>query len=119
MSMETLAMLDTSWDSESRKVLLQQCVGLASFGIEPNVESIRQSRYALANYIDDTLHLVSTDVVLDLGSGPSYIAALLAPWVYHIYCADISKDYLAMCAEEVAGLNASCHLLPFADLYRP
>lgn len=108
--------MDTSWDSDSRKVLLQRCVGLASLGIEPDVESIRQSRYALARYIDDTLHLTRDDVVLDLGSGPGHIAAHLAPWVQHVYCADISKDYLAMCAEEVAGLNVSCHLIPFADL---
>jgi cyclopropane fatty-acyl-phospholipid synthase-like methyltransferase len=108
---------DTSWDHTDRTVLLQRCVGLQSFGIQPKVELIRRSRIALANYIYDTLRLTHDDVVLDLGSGPGYIARHLAPKVKQLHCADISQDYLAMCQEETSDLsNVTCHLIPFADL---
>lgn len=97
-------------------MLLQRCVGLESFGIQPDVTNIRRGRQALANYIHATLALTSDDVVLDLGSGPGYIASCLAPLVKHLHCADVSQGYLALCLDETAGLNVSCHLMPFADL---
>lgn len=104
------------WDHADRTVLLQRCVGLESFGIQPDIADIRRGRHALAGYIYTTLELTSDDVVLDLGSGPGYIASCLAPLVKHIHCADVSPGYLALCQDETAGLNVTCHLIQFGNL---
>src|ERR1051325_3652831 len=46
---------------------------------------------------DSLLHYNSRDIILDIGSGPGYLAAFLKDRVKEIHCLDISEHYLDMC----------------------
>ena len=106
-----------SWDSSDRQVLLQRCVGLDEHGQVPDLGTIRANRRSLAHSIFAALNLTEDDTVLDLGSGPGCIARWLAPRVKQMHCADIAPGFLALCQEELQGIdNAFCHLIPFGDL---
>jgi ubiquinone/menaquinone biosynthesis C-methylase UbiE len=48
------------------------------------------------------LHYNSQDIILDIGSGPGYLAAFLKDRVKEIYCLDTSSRYLDLCRDKFA-----------------
>jgi ubiquinone/menaquinone biosynthesis C-methylase UbiE len=51
------------------------------------------------------LHYDSQDIILDIGSGPGYLAAFLKDRVKEIHCLDTSQRYLEMCKDKLVGHN--------------
>ena len=54
---------------------------------------------------DSLLRYNSQDIILDIGSGPGYLAAFLKDRVEEIHCLDISQRYLDMCKAKFADHN--------------
>jgi ubiquinone/menaquinone biosynthesis C-methylase UbiE len=54
---------------------------------------------------DSLLHYNSQDIILDIGSGPGYLAAFLKDRVQEIHCLDTSQRYLDMCKDRFSGHN--------------
>jgi ubiquinone/menaquinone biosynthesis C-methylase UbiE len=54
---------------------------------------------------ESLLHYDSQDIVLDIGSGPGYLAAFLKGRVKEIHCLDTSQRYLDMCKDKFVGDN--------------
>jgi len=54
---------------------------------------------------DSLLRYDSQDTILDLGSGPGYLAGWLKDRVKEIHCLDTSQRYLDICKEKFAGAN--------------
>jgi ubiquinone/menaquinone biosynthesis C-methylase UbiE len=54
---------------------------------------------------DSLLRYNSQDTILDIGSGPGYLAAFLKDSVKEIHCLDTSKRYLDMCMNKFGGDN--------------
>ena len=61
--------------------------------VEHLEEIIRSKEYEAKN-IHQYLNLVSTDTVLDLGSGCGFIADNIATSVRQVYCIDISQSFI-------------------------
>jgi ubiquinone/menaquinone biosynthesis C-methylase UbiE len=51
---------------------------------------------------DSLLHYDSQDIILDIGSGPGYLAAFLKDRVKEIHCLDTSQRYLDLCRDKFA-----------------
>lgn len=51
------------------------------------------------------LHYDPQDIVLDIGSGPGYLAVFLKDRVKEIHCLDTSQRYLDICKDRFAGCN--------------
>jgi ubiquinone/menaquinone biosynthesis C-methylase UbiE len=49
---------------------------------------------------DALLHYDSQDIILDIGSGPGYLATFLKDKVQEIHCLDTSKRYLDLCRDK-------------------
>jgi ubiquinone/menaquinone biosynthesis C-methylase UbiE len=47
----------------------------------------------------------SQDTILDIGSGPGYLAAFLKDRAKEIHCLDISQRYLDICKDKFSGYN--------------
>jgi ubiquinone/menaquinone biosynthesis C-methylase UbiE len=54
---------------------------------------------------DSLLHYDSQDIILDIGSGPGYLAAFLKDRAKEIHCLDTSQRYLDMCKDKLVGHN--------------
>jgi predicted TPR repeat methyltransferase len=106
-----------TWNYTSKHDLLVACVGY-NFGDKPleRLPEIREARGAYGHQVSMRMGLTKDDIVLDIGSGWGFAARALAPNVRAIHCADISSDFLGMCAEELADFpNAHTHLMKHAD----
>jgi ubiquinone/menaquinone biosynthesis C-methylase UbiE len=57
------------------------------------------------NASDSLLCYNSHDTVLDIGSGPCYLAAFLKDRVKEIHCVDTSQRYLDLCKSKFKGYN--------------
>jgi ubiquinone/menaquinone biosynthesis C-methylase UbiE len=51
---------------------------------------------------DSLLHYNSQDIILDIGSGPGYLAAFLKDRVKEIHCLDTSQRYSDLCMDKFA-----------------
>jgi ubiquinone/menaquinone biosynthesis C-methylase UbiE len=61
---------------------------------------------------DPLLHYGTEDIVLDLGSGPGYLADCLKERVREIHCVDTSQRYVDICREKFAkNSNVFIHRL--------
>ena len=49
------------------------------------------------------LHYNARDIILDIGSGPGYLATFLKDKVNEIHCLDISQRYLDICQDKFSG----------------
>jgi ubiquinone/menaquinone biosynthesis C-methylase UbiE len=54
---------------------------------------------------DSLLRYNSQDTILDIGSGPGYLATFLKGRVKEIHCLDTSQRYLDMCKDKLVGHN--------------
>ena len=82
------------------------------FGPDPvaYLAQIRAERRAVALDILGKLRLTRESVGIDLGSGPGYIAAEIAPRVRHLHCVDVSASFLDIARTECDGFeNVSFH----------
>ena len=106
------------WNFANKRELLISLVG-DSFGPYPETKlpEIRREKAKESVFISTTLCLNDTDEVLDLGSGCGFIAREIAPLVSRLHCADISKDFLSFCKNELkTHSNVSFYLLNHGNL---
>jgi ubiquinone/menaquinone biosynthesis C-methylase UbiE len=62
----------------------------------------RHNMEVFVNASDSLLGYNTRDIILDVGSGPGYLAAVLKDRVREIHCLDTSQRYLDMCKEKFA-----------------
>jgi ubiquinone/menaquinone biosynthesis C-methylase UbiE len=75
-----------------------------------SVDKILRDKQIIADVIVNQLGLQSSQTVLDMGSGPGWVARSLAPRVRHLHCCDISESFLRLARRECAGVdNISFH----------
>jgi len=107
-----------NWEFANRRELLYALVGF-DFGPEPEtkLDAIRTYKANEAKFILETLAPTKEDRVLEIGSGMGFVARNFAPKCERMHCADISRDFLAACEEELREFsNVNCHLIPYGDL---
>jgi 2-polyprenyl-3-methyl-5-hydroxy-6-metoxy-1,4-benzoquinol methylase len=107
-----------NWEFQNRRTLLYALVGF-DFGPEPEtrLDDIRKYKANESKFILDTLALTPTDRVLDLGSGFGFVSRNVAPRCERVFCADISREFLACCREELGEFpNVEFHLVRYGDL---
>ena len=92
------------WEAKSLRELLFLLIGY-DYGLEPEkqLDKIRKDKERVAQRAISELHLKSTDVVADLGSGMGFVAKYIALHVKHVYCCDISKSFLEFAVCECSG----------------
>jgi ubiquinone/menaquinone biosynthesis C-methylase UbiE len=61
--------------------------------------------HIFVNASDSVLHYKSQDTILDVGSGPGYLAEFLKGKVKEIHCVDTSQRYLDMCNHKFTRHN--------------
>lgn len=59
----------------------------------------------IQGHLLQALELKSTDVVLEIGTGTGYVAAMLAKAAQHVYCVDFYGDMLAIATENLKNLG--------------
>ena len=71
------------------------------YGEQPSVqiEQIKQLKLYESQRIKKYLLLRKSDTVIDLGSGPRFIADNLSKEVEHIHCVDVNHDFLELARE--------------------
>src|SRR5215475_14406400 len=96
----------SNWEFQNRRKLLYALVGY-DFGMEPEtrLEDIRKYKAAESKFILDALAPTASDRVLDLGSGFGFVSRNFAPLCERIFCADISREFLAACREELSEFS--------------
>ena len=105
------------WKYKSAHDLLIACVGV-NFGEKPaeNLEAIRLDRGRTGTAIRHALGLKATDKVADIGSGCGFVTRAIVPHVAHMWCIDISPDFLAYAKKELAEYpNVSYCKADYAD----
>ena len=107
-----------NWEFQNRRDLLYALVGF-DFGLEPEarLDDIRKYKADESRFVLQTLALTSSDRVLDLGSGFGFVARNVAPLCDRVVCADISREFLVACRDELSEFhNVDFQLIPFGDL---
>lgn len=94
---------NAQWKYSSVHDLLVACVG-TNFGEQPedNIDEIRKDRERVGNALRYALGLKSGDSVADIGSGCGFVTRSIVPHVAHVWCIDISPDFLDYCRQELA-----------------
>jgi ubiquinone/menaquinone biosynthesis C-methylase UbiE len=97
----------THIDDDKLNHLLNLTVGMTS-GPQPidQLQQIRQLKLYESQRIKKYLLLRKSDQVMDLGSGPGFIADNLAEAVDHIHCVDINSDFIQL-AKETLGARSN------------
>jgi len=95
-----------NWEFKTQHDILIACVG-TNFGNNPEdkLEEIRSNRAYLGDHIRYTLGLTSTDRVADIGSGCGFVTRAIVPHVAHMWCVDISKDFMEYCRTELSEFS--------------
>jgi len=103
----------THIDNDKLNHLLRMTVGM-SFGAQPSaqIEQIKQLKSYEAKRIKKYLLLRKSDHVIDLGSGPGFIAKNLADEVDHIHCVDVNSDFIQLAKDTLSQQsNITYHLI--------
>ena len=82
---------------ESINHLLSEAMG-PMFGPTPvdQIEKISELKFYESKRIKKYLLLRKSDIVIDLGCGPGFVAKHLAGVVDHIHCVDVDKDFIQL-----------------------
>ena len=101
----------TPIDNNKLNHLLKLTVGM-TFGPQPmdQIQQIRQLKLYESQRIKKYLLLKKSDHVIDLGSGPGFIADNLAEVVDHIHCVDVNGDFIQLAKDTLSQrFNISYH----------
>ena len=94
------------WEFSDTERMLHLWIG-KHYGDDPenNLEHVIEDKEKYGYKLADALSLKETDDVLDLGSGPGYIARALAHKVRTLRCVDVSKSFLDLAKETCKDLD--------------
>lgn len=109
--------MNQNWQVGSEHEALIACVG-QNFGPNPEtkLDEIREDRGGYGHTIASRLGLTREDIVMDIGSGCGFVGRTIAPHVKRLYCVDISRQFIAYCANELQEFdNVECYLIRYAD----
>lgn len=97
---------NAQWKYSSVHDLLVACVG-TNFGEKPeeNIDEIRKDRERVGAALRYALALRASDSVADIGSGCGFVTRSIVPHVAHVWCIDISPDFLNYCRQELAEFS--------------
>ena len=102
-----------SWEFRQDKEMYSLLIG-NYLGPDPEkrVAEVRDLKRKSALLISEQTRMNENDTVLEIGSGPGYQSAHIAPQVKRLYCCDISASFLKVAQRECSRLdNVSFHLL--------
>jgi ubiquinone/menaquinone biosynthesis C-methylase UbiE len=108
----------TPIDNDKLSYLLDLTVG-TTFGNSPmnQLHQVRQLKIYESQRIKKYLLLKKSDRVIDLGSGPGFIADSLAGEVDHIHCVDVNSDFIQWANVTLQHhSNISYHLIEHGKL---
>jgi cyclopropane fatty-acyl-phospholipid synthase-like methyltransferase len=109
--------VNQNWEYKTPHDILIACVG-TNFGDKPedNIETIRVDRGRRGTNIRHILGLRADERVADIGSGCGFVTRAIIPHVAHMWCIDISPDFLEYCRGELAEFsNVSYCLAKYAE----
>ena len=98
--------------------LLNETIGVM-FGPNPEeqIESISELKSYEAKRIKKYLLLRKSDIVIDLGCGPGFVAKHLAADVSHVHCVDVNKDFIQLSKNTLRDQsNITYHVIEHSKL---